>query len=149
MMRLHVLMPIWEWARERRAIWVRWKWWERIAFLLVTPIWLPLTIAAVIVLFAVYMLALGIEMMWPRPRRVRAIAHMVNEDQTGRLWQFELPGYRRFMAVEVIDATPYDKKLKKHEHFLIGVPSAMSTAKQAVAWTFKLNPSEYAPLVEA
>lgn len=148
-MRLHVLHPIWEWVRDRLAIWRRWKWWERFLFVLIIPIWLPIAVIALVLLFVVYTLALGVELIWPRPRRVRAIARMVDEDNTGRLWQFEMPGYRRFMAVEVIDATPYDKKLKKHEHFLIGVPSGMSTAKQAVAWTFGLSATEYAPLVEA
>lgn len=42
----------------------------------------------------------------------------------------------------------YVKDSSTPRRYLLRVPPTMKTVKQAIAWTFNLSPSEYAPLVE-
>lgn len=67
----------------------------------------------------------------------------------GRLWRLPDPRGRSrepMVLVEVVNATPEpDGSSRTH---LLRVPPAMTTARYAVAWTFGLQPDEYAPDVQ-
>jgi len=97
-------------------------------------------------------------------RYVRASgATLVHEDETGRLWRKTLggePSWHRWRAsrrsgegpdeamfmVEVRNSTPEPDGT--HRTYLLRVPPSVSTAREAVAWTFGLAARDYAPAVE-
>lgn len=78
-------------------------------------------------------------------------AKLEHEDETGRLWSRRLrnQGWREepVVMVEVINATPEPDGTRKTYH--LRVPPTMRTARQAVAWTFGMRGSEYAPIRES
>ena len=77
---------------------------------------------------------------------VDAGAAVVSRDDCGVLYQLPLDGDEPLTMVKVINSTPEPDGHVK-EYFL-RVPPTMTTAKAAVAWSFDLKPSTYAPAVE-
>ena len=81
-------------------------------------------------------------------------ATLIHEDETGRLWRREgRPTDRRsrpdepIVAVEVVNATPEPDGTRRT--FFLRVPPTMTTAREAVAWTFGMTGEEYWPAVES
>lgn len=65
----------------------------------------------------------------------------VQEDEAGMLFRKELPGDEPLVMVRVIDTTT-------GKPYFLRVPPEMTTAKEAVAWTFDVKPDEYKPEAE-
>jgi hypothetical protein len=78
-------------------------------------------------------------------------AQKVHADATGVLWELHPPRrspWREQPAkiVEVVNSTPEPDGTRRH--YFIRVPPEMTTARQAVAWTFELGEVEYRPMIE-
>jgi hypothetical protein len=75
-------------------------------------------------------------------------AKMIQKDEYGELWQKNLgvAGEDPIVMVKVIDSTEMADGSRR-EYFL-RVPFTIRTAKEAVAWTFDMDPDEYDPEVE-
>ncbi len=77
-------------------------------------------------------------------------AELVGEDETGRLWR-RARSYRHWepeplVVVEVVNSTPEpDGSVRT---YYLRVPPDLRTARDAVAWTFGLSGSGYAPTQE-
>jgi hypothetical protein len=68
----------------------------------------------------------------------------VAKDNTGRLWRIDLPlPDEPLHIVEVENATKEPDGSRKR--YFLRVPPDMRKPRQAVAWTFGINPGEYAP----
>ena len=64
----------------------------------------------------------------------------------GTLWRRNVPGDEPIVAVEVVNSTRApDGSFKR---YWLRVPPEMSTAREAVAWTFGLRATQYAPVKE-
>jgi hypothetical protein len=74
-------------------------------------------------------------------------AEMVNQDTCGTLWRKGIPGDEPLVMVEVINSTAEEDGSFKIT--FLPVPPAMSTACEAVAWTFGMTTEEYAPVLES
>lgn len=82
-------------------------------------------------------------------------ATLVHEDETGRLWRREVgPAFmwrgrsdEPVVMVEVANATPEPDGSRKT--YFLRVPPRVTTAREAVAWTFGLGAVEYRPAVES
>jgi Domain of unknown function (DUF6745) len=77
-------------------------------------------------------------------------AELVDADDVGRLWRRHLDPPVRWgrreepvVMVEVANATPEPDGTRKT--YLLRVPPAMRTAREAVAWTFGLSGTQYRP----
>lgn len=70
-------------------------------------------------------------------------AELINEDECGKLYRKELEGDEPLVMVRVKNSTPEPDGSFK-EYFL-RVPPTMTTAREAVAWTFDMNDREYSP----
>jgi hypothetical protein len=69
-------------------------------------------------------------------------AQLVHTDDFGSLYLENEGG----AVVQVTNSTPEpDGTLK---HYILRVPPAMRTAREAVAWTFGFDEHEYEPLIE-
>src|SRR5262245_36080476 len=89
-----------------------------------------------------------IEIMTPERFVAMGGANRVAEDETGVLWR-KLWGYRgvtigSWTAVEVVNGTP--EAGGSHRRYFLRVPSRISTAREAVAWTYGLGSERYAQL---
>ena len=89
-----------------------------------------------------------IEIMTPeRFVKTGAVAR-VCKDETGILWRkfwsFRGVTIGSWTAVEVVNGTAEADGARKH--YFLRVPSAMRTAREAVAWTYGLTDEEYAAL---
>lgn len=80
-------------------------------------------------------------------------ARLIAEDAMGRLWRRELASDRwgqgrdePIVMVEVVNSTPEPDGTRKT--YFLRVPPAMTSARQAVAWTFGLGSVEYRPSVQ-
>ena len=77
-------------------------------------------------------------------------AKLIDDDPVrGQLWDLGFgPSYlrRAIFMLRVIDATP--TPAGDHKVYWLLVPPTMRRAQQAVAWTFGMEPAEYAPEVE-
>jgi hypothetical protein len=70
-------------------------------------------------------------------------AKLIHKDECGELYRQELIGDEPIVMVRVTNSTPEpDGHLKK---YFLRVPPDITTARQAVAWTFGLEPHEYVP----
>lgn len=79
-------------------------------------------------------------------------AQKVHQDATGILWQLHPPRTaswreRPAKVVEVVNSTPEPDGTRRH--YFIRVPPELTTARQAVAWTFELGEVEYRPMIES
>jgi hypothetical protein len=75
-----------------------------------------------------------------------ADATLVQVDEYGKLWRCELPADEPLAMVEVVNATPEPDGT--HATYLLRVPPTVSSAKQAVAWTFGMLAEDYHPAVQ-
>ena len=73
-------------------------------------------------------------------------AEVVSTDEFGTLYRAPIEGDEPLMMVKVVNST-LEADGSTKDYFL-RVPPTMTTAKEAVAWTFDLRPGEYIPLVE-
>jgi hypothetical protein len=70
----------------------------------------------------------------------------VNRDECGVLYRKEFTNDEALVMVKVLNSTPEPDGSFK-EYFL-RVPPNMTTAREAVAWTFNMDPQEYSPQQE-
>lgn len=73
-------------------------------------------------------------------------AKEIQSDEFGILYRRELEGDEALVMVKVINSTPEPDG--SYREYFLRVPPETETAKQAVAWTFGLEESEYEPLAE-
>ncbi len=76
-------------------------------------------------------------------------ATLLHEDAAGRLWRREFERERWIdpvVMVEVINSTPEPDGSRRT--YFLRVPPGTRTATAAVAWTFGMRESEYAPAHE-
>jgi hypothetical protein len=70
-----------------------------------------------------------------------------HDERCGTLWRRNVPYHEPIVMVEVMNATPEPDGSRKR--YWLRVPPQMTTAREAVAWTFGLSEgSEYAPVKE-
>lgn len=86
-----------------------------------------------------------IEIMTPRRYVAEGGARRIAEDETGILWRRTWLAHDAWAAVEVINATPEPDGTRKH--FFLQVPPNLQTAREAVAWTYGMQPDVYSRLV--
>jgi hypothetical protein len=86
-----------------------------------------------------------IEIMTPRRYVAEGGAKRVAEDETGILWRRTWLAHDAWAAVEVINATAEPDGTRKH--FFLQVPPNLETAREAVAWTYGMQPEVYDQLV--
>jgi hypothetical protein len=86
-----------------------------------------------------------IEIMTPARYVALGGARKVAEDETGVLWRKIWLNYDIWTAVEVINATP--ELDGTHRHYFLQVPANINSAREAVAWTYGMQPDEYSKLV--
>ena len=73
---------------------------------------------------------------------------VLHHDDFGRLWDAGLDaGGEPIRVVQVVNATP--ERDGSFRHYFLRVPPGVRTAQEAVAWTFGLDASEYAPVRES
>jgi hypothetical protein len=89
-----------------------------------------------------------IEIMTPERFIEVGAALRVAEDETGvlwrKLWNFRGVTIGSWTAVEVTNGTA--EKDGSHRRYLLRVPSAMRTAREAVAWTYGMTADQYTGL---
>jgi len=73
-------------------------------------------------------------------------ATLINEGTLGKLYRREFDDDEPLVMVRVINSTPEPDGSSKA--YWLEVPPDMSTAHQAIAWTFGMTESEYAPSIE-
>jgi hypothetical protein len=72
-------------------------------------------------------------------------ARLVATDATGKLWRRQFPDGFVWSVVEVVNGTPEpDGSFKR---YYLRVPPSVTTAREAVAWTYGLRPGQYQPQV--
>lgn len=90
--------------------------------------------------------------------RDRRTADCVDDDPNfGTLWRLAIPGDEPIAVVEVLDATPMKRRRPGgkrrvaawRKHYWLRVPPHVQTARQAVAWTFRMREEQYFPTIEA
>jgi hypothetical protein len=76
------------------------------------------------------------------------LGKLVDQDtRYGTLWRLEATANSEpIVVVEVVDAT-VGKNGRRKQYFL-GVPPFVTSAREAVAWTFDVPPDRYEPQVE-
>ena len=73
-------------------------------------------------------------------------AKIVATDDYGTLYRRELPGDEPIVMVKVVNSTPEPDGSFKD--YFIRVPPTVTTAREAVAWSFAKTADEYAPSVQ-
>lgn len=73
-------------------------------------------------------------------------ASLVDSDPLGKLYRKEIPGDEPLVMVEVINSTPEPDGTTRT--YFLRVPPTIETAREAVAWTFGMEHSEYEPTLE-
>jgi hypothetical protein len=73
-------------------------------------------------------------------------AKVINEDKLGKLLRIEIENDEAIQIVEVLNKTP--EITGEHKRYFLRVPPTMTTAAEAVAWTFDVEPKEYRPSKE-
>ncbi len=73
-------------------------------------------------------------------------AKVLHEDEFGVLYRKELLGHEPLVMVKVINSTPEAGGIRRE--YFIRVPPNMTTARQAVAWTFNMSANDYLPVTE-
>jgi hypothetical protein len=86
-----------------------------------------------------------IEIMTPRRYVAEGGAKRIAEDETGVLWRRTWLAHDAWAAVEVINATPEPDGSRKH--YFLQVPPNLQTPREAVAWTYGMQPEVYDELV--
>lgn len=70
-------------------------------------------------------------------------AELINEDECGKLYRKELEGDEPLVMVRVKNSTPEPDG--SYKEYFLRVPPTMTTAREAVAWTFAMNDRDYSP----
>ena len=70
-----------------------------------------------------------------------------HDEQFGTLYRREIPGDEPIVMVEVVNRSPEPDG--RFRHYMLRVPPDMTTAHEAVAWTFGKTPQTYRPMVES
>ena len=70
----------------------------------------------------------------------------IHADDYGTLYRAEFPDDEPLVMVEVINSTVHPDQTRPH--YFLRVPPDMTTARQAIAWTFGKEAHEYAPVIE-
>ena len=73
-------------------------------------------------------------------------AHAVHEDEFGTLYYLDVFGDEPLVMVKVRNSTPEPDGSFKD--YFLRVPPSVETAREAVAWTFGMEASDYGPSVE-
>jgi hypothetical protein len=73
-------------------------------------------------------------------------AEKIHEDDWGTLYRKEVPGDEPLVMVKVVNSTP-EPDGSFHDYFL-RVDPTITTARQAVAWTFGKETAEYDPFLQ-
>ena len=71
---------------------------------------------------------------------------MIHADDYGTLYRHELPSDEPIVMVSVLNKTAESDG--SYKPYLIRVPSDITTAHAAVAWTFQRETTSYRPTVE-
>lgn len=86
-----------------------------------------------------------IEIMTPQRYIAKGGARRFAEDETGVLWRKTWLASDAWAAVEVINGTPEADGTRKH--YFLQVPANLRTAREAVAWTYGMEPEVYDKVV--
>ena len=86
-----------------------------------------------------------IEIVTPKRYVAAGGAIRFAEDETGILWRKTWLASDAWAAVEVINGTPEADGTRKH--YFLQVPANLRTAREAVAWTYGIEPETYDKLV--
>jgi hypothetical protein len=87
-----------------------------------------------------------IEMLGHERFLAAAKAHLVQEDDFGRLHRIQFHDYEPLLIVEVVNATPEpDGSVRRH---LLRVPPETESAHEGVAWSFGRRVGDYGPGVQ-
>jgi hypothetical protein len=70
----------------------------------------------------------------------------IQEDEFGALYRKELPGDEPIVVVKVLNSTAEPDG--EYKTYVLRVPPGISTAREAVAWTFQMKAVDYKPIVE-
>ncbi|MBI1807932.1 MAG: hypothetical protein HYR76_12880, partial [Ignavibacteria bacterium] len=70
-------------------------------------------------------------------------AKVIHQDECGVLYKKELMMDEPLVMVKVINSTPEPDGTYKS--YFLRVPPTITTAREAVAWTFDMKPEEYSP----
>jgi hypothetical protein len=70
----------------------------------------------------------------------------IHTDSFGTLYRCELPGEEPGLIVCVTNSTP--EADGTHKRYLLRVPPSITTAREAVAWTFGMSEQDYSPTIE-
>ncbi len=73
-------------------------------------------------------------------------ARQIDADEFGVLYKKSLPNDEPVVVVKVTNRTPEPDGSRKF--YFLRVPPYMTSARNAVAWTFNMSPDEYAPNVQ-
>lgn len=65
-----------------------------------------------------------------------------HDERWGTLWRRGLPGDEPFVMLEVINRSP--EPTGEFKHYWLRIPPDIRTSLEAVAWTFGMQPKEYA-----
>jgi hypothetical protein len=69
-----------------------------------------------------------------------------HDERYGTLWRCEMPHDEPIVMVEVVNSTP--EADGRYKRYWLRVPPDMTTAREAVAWTFNVPGGEYMPVKE-
>jgi hypothetical protein len=69
-------------------------------------------------------------------------AKRISEDELGELYRIEVPNDEPLVMVKVLNSTLEQDGSRKP--YFLRVPPGVTSARQAVAWTFSMTPDEYA-----
>lgn len=73
-------------------------------------------------------------------------AKPLQSDDVGDLYRIELPDDEPIVLVGVVNSTPEPDGHSKR--YLLRVPPTITSAREAVAWTFDVKPQHYRPALE-
>jgi hypothetical protein len=73
-------------------------------------------------------------------------AEEMQQDDFGTLYKKEIEGDEPLVMVKVVNSSPEPDG--SYKDYFLRVPPEVETAQQAVAWTFGIDPDDYAPLQE-
>jgi hypothetical protein len=73
-------------------------------------------------------------------------AEMIDEDEFGKLWRVGIPGDEALVMVQVQNSTAEPDGTFKD--YWLRVPPTMTSPAAAIAWTFRLDPGTYDPVVQ-
>lgn len=73
-------------------------------------------------------------------------ARQIDADEFGVLYKKSLPNDEPVVVVKVTNRTPEPDGSRKF--YFLRVPPYMTSARNAVAWTFNMSPEEYAPTIQ-